>query len=158
MHQGYSIQKQLWIAAEAGDIATIESSLGQGAKVDEPTPKGSLTPGITALHTAVINQKFDAVALLLKHKADPNKPDLDGFIALHFAAENGNTDIVSLLLRSGANPSLANISQQTPLQLAASDAVRVLLCDAMSAMTSAYAFKGAGAMPIAANKETLSLP
>jgi ankyrin repeat protein len=67
--------------------------------------------GVTALHLAVIIQKFEYIGMLLKYGADPNGHDnLDvGYCTpLHRAAENESLEIVRALVEGGADVNVRN--------------------------------------------------
>lgn len=49
--------------------------------------------GLTALHQAVLDDNFTAVRLLLKHGAEVNKLDEDGWTPLHAACAEGHSNI-----------------------------------------------------------------
>lgn len=76
--------------------------------------------GGTLLHTAVW-RKTDGkvVRFLLRHGADVNARDKDGWTPLHTAAVNDVDNVVRILLDHGADPSiLTNKSNMTALELA----------------------------------------
>lgn len=49
--------------------------------------------GLTALHQAVLDGSFTAVRLLLKHEAQVNQLDDDGWTPLHAACAEGHSNI-----------------------------------------------------------------
>ena len=65
----------------------------------------------TPLHLA---RDPEAMRLLLKHGADVNARNINGFTPLHLAPA---TNIIRLLLKAGANPNAATASGITPLCL-----------------------------------------
>lgn len=69
-------QTPLQVAAEMGDIDSMELLLHYNASVNHTSKDGS-----TALFTAALNCRADAVKFLLKHKGDPN----------HLLKENSRT-------------------------------------------------------------------
>ena len=63
----------------------------------------------TPLQTACINNDIEAVAILLKHGADPNKTppfQLPWYAPIQIAASNGNVDIMAILIENGADVEL----------------------------------------------------
>jgi len=90
--------KQLFEAAESGDISEVKNLLARGADVNA---KGRY--GWTALHWAADNGFAEIVKLLLKAGAKTDVIYSLGDTLLHFAAYDGNLNIVELLLDSGAD-------------------------------------------------------
>ncbi len=64
----------------------------------------------------------EAVAALLKQKADVNAAEADGTTALHYGAHANSLEMVRLLLRAGAKADVANRYGVTPLRLAVENA------------------------------------
>ena len=87
--------------------------------------------GLTPLHLAVAGGHFEVADLLAGLEADLEKPDLTGMTALHAAAVSGDDALCALLLAKGASPFSRNSAGQTPLDLAASDAIEKRLKDAI---------------------------
>jgi ankyrin repeat protein len=56
--------------------------------------------------------------LLLKHGADPNIREQDGYTPLHAAAQNGNLDMINTLLYGGADLVAKSDDGRIPLDLA----------------------------------------
>ena len=71
--------------------------------------------GECALLIAVMQNRREAVILLLHAGADLEVADLNGWTPLIAACENGQTEIVTFLLRSGANYNAMSIKGSTPL-------------------------------------------
>jgi ankyrin repeat protein len=99
----------LHIAAEKGN-AVVGVLLEKSAKTESVTKEG-----FTPLHLAVINNNFESVKLLIKHKADINAIAKEKFVhtPLSIAIEKGNAQMVSLLISLGADttiPLVKNIS------------------------------------------------
>lgn len=67
---------------------------------------------------AVKTGRADAVAALVKERADVNAPAGDGSTALHWAAHRDDLRIVELLLAAGANVNAADDHGVTPLLIA----------------------------------------
>lgn len=104
-----------WRAAAAGHERGLEHLLRQGIEVDAL----DAAFGATALTYAVLFDRDVAVAMLLKHGADPNTPNRDGGTALHAAAFLGRAEIASQLLEAGADATRKNQRGET-----AADAAR----------------------------------
>ena len=63
----------------------------------------------TPLQTACINNDIEAVTILLKNGADPNKTppfQLSWYAPIQIAASNGNVDIMTVLIENGADVEL----------------------------------------------------
>src|SRR6185295_13756643 len=61
--------------------------------------------GLTALHTAALENDLDGVRLLLRRGANPNAVTRVGEVTpLELACMSGNTEVVEALLKAGANP------------------------------------------------------
>jgi ankyrin repeat protein len=111
----------LLLAAAAGDAPTCQLLLRRMATYDADAINWADAGGLTPLHWALTQQRYDAAALLLRHGASSTAEDEDGRRPLHAAAFSGNARCVSLLLphvsREGASaPSADNL---TPLHYAA---------------------------------------
>ncbi|KAF5562866.1 salicylate hydroxylase [Fusarium napiforme] len=74
-----------------------------------------------ALQLASHQGRTPIVEALLKHGANVNAEDIDGYVALHFAAIEDHQEMVQLLLRhkADANAAATGIDGQTPLHEAA---------------------------------------
>lgn len=98
----------------------VEIMLGHGAKVN-----AQYWIGWTPLMDAMASEKLKTISILLRHKANVNAADREGFTALFMAvirADQGNEtiakDIVPLLLEYGADPNFSENGNSTALQLA----------------------------------------
>jgi len=124
----------LQLAAEQGDIATLERRIAAGDSIDVRDNRG-----LTALHRAVIAGQLKAAALLLDRGADPNARAEGDMTALHFAAMLAQPELAGLLARRGARTDIRNASGMMPLHLAADDKVVKVLAAAgadVNALTS----------------------
>ncbi|KAG9288297.1 hypothetical protein G9A89_021328 [Geosiphon pyriformis] len=84
--------------------------------------------GRTPLHDAAFEGHFDAVQVLLAFKGDPNIEDrTKKNTPLHEAARKGHVTIVDLLLQAGAQPNLKNLEGITPLNIAKSEEVKIII-------------------------------
>lgn len=99
------------------DVEMMKVLLERGAHVDACDDFG-----ITFLNHALALGKLDAMAVLLKAKADVNAKDSHGHTPLHVAAAgNSRSDkMVGILLQHGADPSARNDRGETALHVAAS--------------------------------------
>jgi hypothetical protein len=84
-------------AAEAGDVARVESLLAEEPDIDARDASGR-----TALMLAIVHGRRSAVAALLAGGADPNAPDAQGTTPLQAAQAGNQPDIVAALRRAGA--------------------------------------------------------
>lgn len=142
-----------------GHPYVIKVLLENNAKTDFPLQNGK-----TCLHLAADRTNPATVSLLLQIGMDPNQKDKLGATPLHYAVFKGCAPIVNLLLENGADPNtkLAEhtvvttftgarrpkekaIGGYTPLQLAESEDVKVLLRD--------YAAKHKQPEPVAPPKD-----
>ena len=85
--------------------------------------------GETALMAAANNGHFGVVEFLLEDGADLAKVTTYGWTALHFAAQQGHAEILSLLMAYGASLTARMTDGRLPIDLAANDAIRVLIHD-----------------------------
>lgn len=95
---GMDHEEALLLAAESGELPTIEHLLETGAKVD--TRDDCL---FTPLMQAALNGHFQAVERLLLFGAETEAADKSGYTALLLASQNGYQGIVERLLEAGAN-------------------------------------------------------
>ena len=111
----------LHTAIRFGHLASAKELISQGAKVNTRESEFQLTP----LHSAIIDDNDDCVALLLENGADitarsgwydkplmdfssitnekPEPPQPDGRTPLHWAAKGGDETLVRLLIQRGAD-------------------------------------------------------
>lgn len=119
--QNNGMNKQMIIAAEAGDSAKVARYIKQGADVDARTPTGT-----TALMYAVQNGHKAIVRLLIRHDADTDAQPLNGVSALHSAVINNSPEILNILLDAGADPNLKDTWGFTPLHYASGFSMPVI--------------------------------
>ena len=107
----------LHIAAENGNIQTVQLLVGCGADVNALNKSGQ-----TPLHTAAggLEDCRELCSILVEHKAKIDAVDEDGNQPLHLACKQGHTRTCRLLLSNGADVKAVNRSNQTPLHAAAS--------------------------------------
>lgn len=137
------VNETLLLAAEAGDLATVQDCLRQGANVNARDARRQ-TRDKTALMLAAAAGQLAIVQALLEVGADPNLTDQGddaqpvpkallehtdpetilsmgysfGRTALMAAAAAGQTEVVQTLLQAGANPNLQDAISYTALALA----------------------------------------
>lgn len=104
----------LYAAAESGNATAVEQILDAGGV----RFVNDLVRGQTALSIAVSKGNMEVVRVLLDHKADPNKMNVDQTTPLMRAAEIGNADLVAALMVSGADTSIRNSQLQTASDIA----------------------------------------
>ncbi|MDZ4816042.1 MAG: ankyrin repeat domain-containing protein [Verrucomicrobiota bacterium] len=101
-------------AAEAGDLAKIQSFLDAGIDVNT-----KLADGTTALIAAVLYKKEEVALYLLEKKADYTVKRDNRASALIFATEAGLTQVVKKMLEAGADVEERGFDGTTPMLLAA---------------------------------------
>ncbi|MBI4459811.1 MAG: ankyrin repeat domain-containing protein [Acidobacteria bacterium] len=92
----------LLVAAEVGDVKSVEILLAAGADVNE------MAKGRTSALLLASAGSYEKLALFLLEKgADPNIADPDGYTPLHYAASRRSMlETVRALLAQGANPNV----------------------------------------------------
>lgn len=109
------INKELVIAAEAGDIETVKQMLAKGADAS------AMGPNSGALHCAAAYGHREIVQLLLQHGANPNVADNQSFYPIHLAAAYKHKDIILDLIEHGAKIDVVTSSQGTIMHIAAAN-------------------------------------
>lgn len=102
-------------SAEIHDVAT-KGDTNKLRDLLEKNPKLADSPDplqFTPLHHAARADQFDAVKLLLEHKANPNKTTRNAETPLHFASD---PRIIRALVEAGASPNVPDGSGYSPLQ------------------------------------------
>lgn len=97
-----------------GKIELLLEALERGI---DPNLSWGTENGNTPLILAVTFKKNDAVRLLLKYRANPNKANYYGETPLHWAVWSRNYEAMDILLDAGGNPN-AQSEIGTPLHLA----------------------------------------
>ena len=105
----------LWLAAEAGQVATVMLLCEAEANLEAVKQPAAVTP----LYIACQNGHVAAADVLMMHSANPNTTKANGSTPMHIAAQQGFVDVCRLLLRYGAKHSPRNIQGVIPLHLAA---------------------------------------
>jgi len=98
-------------AAEAGDLAAVQTALQKGADVDARDAGF----GRTALMTASMRSRIPVMQALLTAGAQINLQATLGETALILAASGRGGESIKLLLANGADPNIADRDQKTPL-------------------------------------------
>jgi beta-lactamase regulating signal transducer with metallopeptidase domain len=93
-----ALDRDLYEAAENGDLSSIDELLNEGANVNCAL-NGDGSPLIGAARKG----RIDAVRLLLERGADPNMPVRGDGNPLIMAAREGHVNVAALLLDRGAN-------------------------------------------------------
>jgi beta-lactamase regulating signal transducer with metallopeptidase domain len=109
-----SPEAQLYVAAKAGDLASVRRLLDDGSDADRIFPGEG-----TALMAAVRGGNIAVVKALLADGADVDRVSPRDGTALIVAAERGNVDMVKLLLAEGADVDLGSPGDGNPLIAAA---------------------------------------
>ncbi len=109
------INKELVIAAEAGDIETVKQMLAKGADAS------AMGPNSGALHCAAAYGHREIVQLLLQHGANPNVADNQSFYPIHLAAAYKHKDIILDLIEHGAKIDVVTSSKGTLMHIAAAN-------------------------------------
>ncbi len=107
------VQGDLFEAAKAGDIATVQDLLDQGANINSSNKQGE-----TALHAATSANQIQMANLLIAKGANVNSTTIGGWTPLHTAARVGASQVLSLLVAKGANLQAVNADGRTPEALA----------------------------------------
>ena len=97
------LDDELRLAAQAGDLKTVESAISAGANIHAFDELQN-----TALHYAATSGNRQLVHWLIQQGADVNSHNADsaGETPLSLAAEKGHFSIAKLLLGLGADPYL----------------------------------------------------
>lgn len=113
--------KELWEAADLGDLAKLTQRLDEGAEIDWGNPESYSE---TSLYRASKEGHLPVVNVLLLRGAQINKRDDGGWTPLFVAALNGRQPVVQALLQAGADPAASptdgNYAGWTPFHAAAS--------------------------------------
>jgi len=89
------------LAAQFGDLETVNKLIQDGASADSADPRG-----ITGLMCAARTGNVRIVESLLSMGARIDIQDYLGMTAAMYAASNGKTEVLEALVRKGANPDL----------------------------------------------------
>ena len=92
----------LFAAARSNSLEAAKHLLAAGAKVNARLTHRDLA-GLTPLHVAGNNGKYEVAKFFLKNGAEVDATDSDGLTPLHWCTMNANSHIALLLLESGAD-------------------------------------------------------
>ena len=112
----------LHLAAQSGDVVTVQRLLDAGNRVD---PVDGI--GRTPLHLAALAGHVEVASLLLDRGADPNARAAFQMTPLHYAALLGRPEMAGLLIRRGGRTDARNERGATPLHLVADEKVAGVL-------------------------------
>jgi ankyrin repeat protein len=136
------VARQLWLAAERGDVAGIEAAAtdarAMGMNVSEAV-HASVNGG-SALHWAAKEGHVAAARCLLDSGAQVNGLNHGQQAPLHWAAAKGQVHIIPILVRAGGNVNARDTGGWTPLHMAAyrgKVAAVVCLCENGSNVSAA---------------------
>jgi hypothetical protein len=101
--------RELWRAAESGDVNEVAAILSRGVNVNARNEHG-----MTALMRTARNGHAPVVRVLLDQGADPNIARNDKFTALALAAFFGHTETVRILIDHGAKTEVVTRSGTSP--------------------------------------------
>eukprot|EP00927_Polykrikos_kofoidii_P050729 TRINITY_DN44618_c0_g1_i1.p1 TRINITY_DN44618_c0_g1~~TRINITY_DN44618_c0_g1_i1.p1 ORF type:complete len:258 (+),score=46.26 TRINITY_DN44618_c0_g1_i1:138-911(+) len=101
-------------AAYYGSVEMLGAVLRSGGDVDELDRKENWRP----LHAAVFTDSAEAVAYLLKHRANMDLTGPKGMTPLHLAVRDNSVETTELLLAARANPLLQDEDGRTVPELA----------------------------------------
>jgi len=97
---------KLRMAAQLGEMATLEALLAGGTQPDDPDPLGEM--GVTGLMMAAYHGRSEALARLIAVGATIDQRDRGGDTALRYAVLNkgkrGRRACIELLVAAGADP------------------------------------------------------
>jgi uncharacterized protein len=110
----YASWPPLAIAASRDDVEVVERLLADGARADEPTPRGD-----TPLLVAAKYRAAKVIAPLLKAGASPQLADNEGNTVVGYAAGHGAMAVLDALLEKGVSPDNHGSSEAPPLVSAA---------------------------------------
>lgn len=113
------LNRQLYDAAVAGDLAALRARLADGADPNQRHDSLAGRCDDLPLHAAASVGHVACVTALLDYGADAGLTGLLGMAALHYAASQGHTSCVWALLAGGAALEARSDDGLTPLCLAA---------------------------------------
>ena len=114
---GQNINEQLYESIVKNDKVQVAHLLKNSANANYIKSSGPWMK-VSMLITAVNNNNFDIVKLLIENKADVNWKDGFQTTALMYAASKGNKDISILLLDNGADINASDGQGNTVLSAA----------------------------------------
>ena len=97
---------------KAESLAMLSLLIEKGADVNPDIT------GNSPLINSILHQRPDMTEVLLKNKADVNRPAQNGKYPIHFAVENKQIESLKLLLAHGVQKDVKNAEGQTALNYA----------------------------------------
>lgn len=110
------------LAARMGSLRCLEALADKGANVELANKRG-----VAPFGAAILNGRVALVDWFLKRGVDVQHADHDGNTVLHYAAQCGYARVVRQLLDANCRADVQNALDETPGDLAPSDAIRALL-------------------------------
>jgi ankyrin repeat protein len=111
----YDGYQPLGLACYFGRHGTAEYLIKAGAVVNSPSHNAL---GATPILSAAAAGHAKIVMLLLRHNANPNARENNGYTPLHAAAQNGDIDTIRILLFNGADMSICSCQGELPIDVA----------------------------------------
>ena len=121
LHRDDEQRTPLLLAAAAGDCTTVTVLIRRMGHHDAGAINWPDLSGLTPLHWACTQQRYEVVELLLRHGASTEAEDEDGRRPIHSVAFAGNVRCMSLLLRHVSHDGVSAPSSDglTPLHYSA---------------------------------------
>jgi len=116
----YPLHKAAW----EGDLSLVTQLLEEGERIESRN-----RAGMVPLHVAVIAGNPSMVELLIDCGAAVDQVTPLGWTALHLAAMGDHGGVAKLLLERGAEADVRSVTEYTPLCVAESGELAVLLLD-----------------------------
>ncbi len=82
----------------------------------------------SAVHIAVIRSHHEILEFLVRHKANLELKDKNGFTAFHYAAFNDNIIAIKCLIAANCNVSVTTMDGDTADVLTSNEAIQALIC------------------------------
>lgn len=135
-----SSRNDLWLIAQQGSIAELESALillkKNGGNIDSRN-----IFGLTPLHIATWRNSVPIVKRLLEAGSDPDARDGEsGWSSLHRALHFGHLAVASVLLQFGASLSLEDSKYRTPVDLLSGPVLQAVGDDTESVAVEVYSW------------------
>lgn len=109
-----SAQYEIFVAANRGDLRSVETILRREPALASSKSRGGFTP----LHMAAINGHAAICEVLIEKGASINERNLDGATPLIKAVQGNHPELVRMLLKMGADPNLRDNTGANALLIA----------------------------------------